>query len=254
MIAPPTPEQLQQDKSAIDESFDRAFSLIDQITTDTAAIKASEEARKERLDSALSETETAIQELKTASRRRDDDTRRISDEVKALQGLIPKAMKAQEENSDTRLKELNTELKSLKVLISNRMATPAAVPSQQTPHPQQQQQRAAVMNGANMFGSYGTASVNGGIGSGTQSGAQTPNIDGNGANASLLPALNTPVPVAVNHPHNPHSRSAQRQSGIPAWQMAAAKKMNEPEIADKKDMAERRTAADLNGAVNGAAA
>ncbi len=161
--------------------------------------------------------------------------------------MIPKAMKAQEESSDTRLKELNAELKSLKVLISNRMASPAAVSPQQ---PQQQQQKAAVMNGANMFGSYGTASVNGGIGSGTQ----TPTSEANAVNTSMPPAYNTPVPAPVNQNHNPYARSGQRQGGIPAWQMAAAKKLSETDSAEKKDTDKSRTGADLDGAVDSAAA
>ena len=35
MIAPPTAPQLEQDKMAIDESFEKAFSLLDQLAKDT---------------------------------------------------------------------------------------------------------------------------------------------------------------------------------------------------------------------------
>lgn len=62
-----------------------------------------------------------IGDLKTASRRREDEARRISDDVRGLKDLIPRAMELQKESTDGRLKELNMELKSLKTLVSTRM-------------------------------------------------------------------------------------------------------------------------------------
>ncbi|PYI34066.1 hypothetical protein BP00DRAFT_423336 [Aspergillus indologenus CBS 114.80] len=121
LIAPPTPPQLEQDKQDIDEQFSRAFTLIDQLSTDTAALKSAEEERSERLDAALREVETLVSDMKNASRRRDDETRRISDEVKSLKDAIPKAMESAREGNENRLKELSTELKSLKVLLGNRL-------------------------------------------------------------------------------------------------------------------------------------
>src|SRR3954469_2582368 len=73
LIAPPTPPQLEQDKENIDEQFSRAFTLIEQLSTDTAALKSAEEARTERLDSALKDVETLVADLKNSSRRRDDE-------------------------------------------------------------------------------------------------------------------------------------------------------------------------------------
>ncbi len=121
LIAPPTEPQLNEDKRLIDESFEKAFSLLDQLAKDTESLKASEQARTERLDSALTEVESVIGELKTASKRREDESRRITDEVRGLKDLIPRAMEGQKEATDTRLRELNTELKSLKTLMGQRM-------------------------------------------------------------------------------------------------------------------------------------
>lgn len=206
MIAPPTPPQLEQDKASIDESFKRAFDLIEQLSTDTAAIKASEESRKEKLDEALSDMERVVEEMKIASRRRDEDNRRINDEVRSLHQLIPKAMKAQEETTDNRLRELNTELKSLKTLISNRMSG-QGVASTAVP-------RSPAVSGANMFGSQGTASVG----------------------ASDTPAVPEPAKASVETQTQPDStRNASpigrfgQRGGIPAWQMAAKKKEDEKE-------------------------
>ena len=121
MIAPPTPPQLEQDKQAIDESFDRAFALLDQLGKDTEELKAAEQARTERLDTALTEVENVIGDLKSASKRREDEARRINDEVRGLKDLIPKAIESQKEATDNRLRELTTELKSLKTLMGQRI-------------------------------------------------------------------------------------------------------------------------------------
>ncbi|KAB8338725.1 hypothetical protein FH972_021670 [Carpinus fangiana] len=200
---PPTPPQLEQDKASIDESFARAFELIEQVSKDTESIKASEEARKERLDAALQEMETAIQELKQASRRRDDDTRRISDEVRGLQGAIPKAMKTSDENTDLRMRELNTELRSLKTLLSNRM------------------------NGSGSSSTTTTAAgaaATPAVGAPTRAPqAATPSVNGSGANTPTDGA----VPGAASSEKTSSLNRFGSKGGIPAWQMAAAKKSEE---------------------------
>ena len=146
----------------------------------------------------MTELEETMQEMKNSSRRRDDDNRRIVDDVKALQDLIPKAIKAQGENNDNRMKELNAELRSLKTLVSNRMGGVAAMP---TPI-------AATVPGANMFGSQGT------VGTGidmdelktTESSAGSRSSAANSGSKQTFPSY------------------GESRGGIPAWQLAAAKK------------------------------
>jgi peroxin-14 len=208
MIAPPTTPQLEQDKQAIDESFEKAFSLLDQLAKDTETLKASEQSRTERLDTALTEVESVIGELKTASRRREEESRRIADEVRGLKDLIPKAMEGQKENSDARLKELNTELKSLKTLMSQRMNPPIA--SNSSPYgrtagagvPTPTPPSASSVNGA----SSGEAV--------TPKPASVNNTVGTESVASLQGRSASPFNTGA-----PSGRAA-----IPAWQMAAANK------------------------------
>lgn len=206
MIAPPTPPQLEQDKENIDEQFSRAFGLIDQLSTDTAALKAAEDARTERLDAALKDVENLVSDLKTSSRRRDDETRRISDEVKSLKDAIPKALEGAREGNENRLKELGGELKSLKVLLGNRLggggASPAAgrTVGSSTPTPVTTPQPAPEANPA----------------------APTTN----GLQPTVTPAEQEPQPVAAPTPATQNSDSPLsklgRSASIPAWQMAAA--------------------------------
>src|ERR1700761_8917064 len=122
---PPTPERLEQDKKAIDEQFERAFALVEQLAKDTEVLKAAEQERTQRLDAALSELETVMQDLKSSNRRREDEASRVRDDVQGLKDSLPKALDSQRELTDTRLKEVNAELKSLKALIAQRM-NPAA--------------------------------------------------------------------------------------------------------------------------------
>ncbi|KAF2852185.1 hypothetical protein T440DRAFT_420948 [Plenodomus tracheiphilus IPT5] len=243
LIQPPTQPQLEQDKASVDESFKRAFDLLEQLNTDTSALKASEEARTSRLDDALGEVESVLASLKESSKRQGDDNRRIEDDVRGLRDLIPKALDAQKESTDTRLKELSTELKSLKTLIGNRMGSGTARPAS-------------------------TASSYYGAGQ-TQSLASTPNVNGTSSNST--PALqptsiptpseqnnstsnsesqasgstattSTPAPAAEKPAPASYSRLPAGRAAIPAWQMAAAKKNEEA----KKDTSESGTAVDAN--------
>ncbi|PGH30602.1 peroxin-14 [[Emmonsia] crescens] len=208
LIAPPTPPQLQQDKESIDEQFSRAFALLDQLSSDTATLKATEEARTERLDAALREVENVITDLKTSSRRRDEDTRRIGEEVKGLKDSIPKAIDGAKEGNDKRLKELGSELRSLKVLLGNRLssassgvstATTTPRPSSTTPQPSQD------------------AAVN------------RPNGTTPSSQAAPPAPIPTPAPQHVptlaprENSSSPFSQLGKPAS-IPAWQMAAANK------------------------------
>ncbi|CAK7271051.1 peroxisomal membrane protein pex14 [Sporothrix epigloea] len=123
LVAPPTPDRLEQDKKAINDQFERAFALVEQLAKDTEDLKAAEKERTERLDLALSNLESVIIELKSASKRREEDTERLRDDVRGLKDALPKALDTQREVTDGRLREVNTELKSLKTLISQRMVS-----------------------------------------------------------------------------------------------------------------------------------
>lgn len=232
LIQPPTQPQLEQDKAAVDEEFKRAFDLLEQLNTDTAALKASEEARTARLDDALGEVESVLASLKESSKRQGDDNRRIEDDVRGLRALIPKALESHKDATDNRLKELSTELKSLKTLMANRMGSGPATPRPQT-----------------------TAAY---YGVGQQSAPQTPIANGTSAVSTPTPQPpSTPAPAeqtngtaaadsqansTVTPAGSYSSRMPTGRAAIPAWQMAAAKK-NEK---SKKDTSESGTAVEAS--------
>lgn len=253
LVAPPTQPQLEQDKASIDESFKRAFDLLDQLNTDTAALKASEEARTTRLDSALGEMESVLSSLKESSKRQGDDNRRIEDDVRGLRDLIPKALDAQKENTDIRLKELSTELKSLKTLVGNRMGTGAPrVPS--TPQGfyglnQAQNQSTGNVNGAPVTSTPAPQATTPAAPAATSS-EQTNGSDASSSvNNTTATTSSVSAPVTEKAASLPYGRMANGRAAIPAWQMAAAKKSEEAAAAAssaKKDTSESGTAVDAS--------
>lgn len=124
LIAPPTPERLEADKKSIDDQFEKAFALVEQLAKDTETLKAAEQQRTEKLDATLADLETVISDLRSANKRRASEAQRVRDDVVDLKNSIPKALDAQKNLADTRLQEVNAELKSLKTIISQRMQQP----------------------------------------------------------------------------------------------------------------------------------
>lgn len=121
MISPPTPPQLESDKASIDDSFSRAFALLDQLAADTAALKSSEAERTEKLDSTLQDVESVISDLKVANTRREAESRILADQVRGLKDLVPKALEGWKASGDGKLEDLGAELRSLKKLVANRV-------------------------------------------------------------------------------------------------------------------------------------
>ncbi|ORY17757.1 peroxisomal membrane anchor protein conserved region-domain-containing protein [Clohesyomyces aquaticus] len=246
LISPPTPPQLEQDKASIDESFKRAFDLLDQLNTDTAALKASEEARTSRLDNALGEMESVLASLKESSRRQGDDNRRIEDDVRGLRDLIPKALDAQKEASDARLKELSTELKSLKTLVGNRMGAgtarpPAATTSYYGGPGQTATSIPPVVNPVAQPSPVATPSEQTNVPSGTDS-------------AAVSSTATTTAATERSQTSSPYGRMPNGRAAIPAWQMAANKKNEEAKKKEeeaaaasaKKDTSESGTVVDAS--------
>ncbi|KAK2613001.1 peroxisomal membrane protein pex14 [Conoideocrella luteorostrata] len=206
LIAPPTPERLEQDKKSIEEQFDRAFALVEQLAKDTEALKDAEQQRTEKLDSTIAELETVMSDLKSANRRREDDAQRIHDEVQALKDAIPKAMDNQKSLTDNRLSEINTELTSLKTLVSQRMA-PSSSPSTNSNYARQ------------------TGSI---VATGRSSTptAPVPTVE-SVPESSVTPSPSAEPPKNLvqstfNRPPTFPSGSTSTKASIPAWQMAAA--------------------------------
>ncbi|KAG5975329.1 hypothetical protein E4U56_003861 [Claviceps arundinis] len=203
LIAPPTPERLEQDKKSIEEQFDKAFALVEQLVKDTEVLKEAEQQRTEKLDTAIEELNSVMADLKTANRRREDDVQRIRDEVQGLQLAIPKAMDNQKSLTDSRLSEINTELTSLKTLYSQRLATGSSSGTTSSYSRQP---------GSNIASNRSTTPTAPTV----ESPADSPNT----------PSISTEPPKNIaqgtaNRPSTISSGGSATKASIPAWQMAA---------------------------------
>lgn len=152
-----------------------------------------------------------VGDLKSASRRRDDETRRINDEVKTLKDAIPKALQGAREGNEQRLKELGTELKSLKVLLGNRIGGGAG--------------------GASSPVAGRTVGTNLPVAS-PRPAEEQPTTPPPATNGATAPATSVPEPQQPQQPPAAKSPSPLSQLGrsasIPAWQMAAANRSSKP--------------------------
>jgi len=210
LIAPPTPPQLEQDKQSIDEQFSRAFALIDQLATDTAGLKTAEEERTERLDAVLREVENVVSELKTSTRRRDEDARRIGEEVKNLKESIPKALEGTKEGNEARLKELGNELRSLKVLLGNRLNAGLGSTSASSG-------RTAPIVSSHSPQSSEETSIAG------NAGAPSISNQSNSVSSSTATPPTSTVPPSSSDSSSGSFSQTKRSASIPAWQLAANK-------------------------------
>ena len=211
LISPPTPPQLEADKAAIDASFNRAFALIDQLITDTAALKASETERTEKLDSTLKDVDSVIEDLKAANSRREAESRIIADQVQGLKELVPKALEGWKASEDKKLEDLSFEVQSLKKLLENKVGRSggASTPTGRGYPP-------PMMNGNDKSRDNvsGIPSIN--------NGAATANLEP--TSSSTVPAPGVTVPKRDGStPSNAAGRGDSRAK-IPAWQMAASGK------------------------------
>lgn len=221
LIAPPTPPQLEQDKAAIDEQFNKAFALLDTLSEDTAKLKDAEEERTKRLDSAIADIETIVADLKSANQRREDDSRRMESEIKTMRDSLPRAIDSVKEGSERQLKELSNELSSLKALMQNRASVPSASsfniprapkpdlttlpysPSARTPNVQTPTNEGGPGSSSNITGSQGASTV------------PSFSMPGGSGPSNTAPAAK---PASTNLGYGAGKVS------IPAWQLAAQNK------------------------------
>ncbi|GAB7362032.1 hypothetical protein MBLNU230_g2066t1 [Neophaeotheca triangularis] len=226
LIAPPTPPQLEQDKASVDESFDKAFALLDQLATDTQELKDSEKSRTERLDKALGEVESVIGITREANENREADSRRMARELGDIREQIPKALEKEREGTDERLRDLATEMKSLKTLVGNRMsagpapqqrATPSYLSQQPTTYTPSSGTATAASAPTPAPAPESTPMTNGTNGVGATNGT---------TEESEKPAATTGLPDRSSSA-SPYNKILGNKAAIPAWQLQAKKKAEE---------------------------
>lgn len=131
MIMPPTPPALESDKLALEAEFARAQTLLDQLVADTEALKASETERAQKVDDALKEVDEVVKAVKDQVQQREDEMKLVKSQIENIKNDLPKALEKHGDVQKFSLNELQTELKSLKHLVSMRIKAtePVSAPS-----------------------------------------------------------------------------------------------------------------------------
>ncbi|TIC18196.1 hypothetical protein E3Q13_02092 [Wallemia mellicola] len=154
-LQPPTSTQYESDLEALNSKFDQAESTINELRTDTAAIKDSLVGQQEKVNETVVEIEraielTTIQSIKSNEKRSRTEIDGVVREIADIKAQIPKLVKSQQQSQSNTLSDLQSELKSLKSLISSRQNTGATSPSSsiQIGKPQIPAWQLATANGA----------------------------------------------------------------------------------------------------------
>ena len=211
LISPPTPPQLEADKASIDASFNRAFALIERLTTDTTKLQISETERTEKLDSSFEGIDSIVEDLKAANLRREAESKVIADQVQGLKELVPKALQGWKASGDAKMEELSLEVQSLKRLLENKVGRSGGSSA-----PAGRGHALPAANGNEK------SSDNFSMLSAASNGTTSANKESPGAPSTPAPGITSPKQDS-QAPSNNLERG-DRRAAIPAWQMAAAKK------------------------------
>ena len=182
-------------------------------------MKSAEEERTQKLDSTLADIDSVVAELKDANKRREIEERSIKDQLHGIKDIVPKAIEGWKGVNDARLEELGAEVRSLKMLLQNRIGGGA--------------RNAQPYSGR---ASPGPGSSGDGKDPAGANGLNTPKADSGNSTAQEIrdeevasaspgerPSTSAPAP-GVTEPKKDFTNRYSRAGGasIPAWQMAGA--------------------------------
>ncbi|AOW05173.1 YALI0E09405p [Yarrowia lipolytica CLIB122] len=122
LILPPTPPSLEADKEALEAEFARVQGLLDQVQQDTEEVKNSQVEVAKRVTDALKGVEETIDQLKSQTKKRDDEMKLVTAEVERIRDRLPKNIDKLKDSQEQGLADIQSELKSLKQLLSTRTA------------------------------------------------------------------------------------------------------------------------------------
>lgn len=142
----------------------------------------------------------------------------MRDDVQSLKDAIPKALNAQKDLTDSRLREVNTELKSLKTLISQRV----------NPGPSSAVGSAAGGGGGYLRPSGGsttpTTAATSSAATGNENGEAEEKTTTTTTTTTTADSVPRDVPSYVPSTSRSPVNGTSTKASIPAWQMAMANK------------------------------
>ena len=89
-LKPPTTSSFQQTSTSLEEQYDKAQSLLDELKTSTKTLQDSLESDREKINSVVEEVEGAVRSVKDNEERWRDEMREVRSEVESVRDLVPK--------------------------------------------------------------------------------------------------------------------------------------------------------------------
>ncbi|KXN89966.1 Peroxisomal membrane protein pex14 [Leucoagaricus sp. SymC.cos] len=135
-LQPPTSSAYEEDRDALSAQFDAAESLLKEIQSETAAVRAAVEEQKTKIDRTTEDVEAVVSEMRQGESRTRDEMREIREEVNNVREMLPKMIERNKEHHAQSLSELQQEVKSLKALLLNRptgISSPSPLPPMTRP-------------------------------------------------------------------------------------------------------------------------
>ncbi|KAK9240760.1 peroxisomal membrane anchor protein conserved region-domain-containing protein [Lipomyces kononenkoae] len=129
LILPPTPAALEADKEAVSAEFARAEQLLQQLQSETEALKEAEKRRVESVDEAVEELHKVIEEANAQLESREREMRQLQAEIENVRNELPKYLDRTAEAHKQDLFDIQAEVRSLKQILTNRLRSPVNPPA-----------------------------------------------------------------------------------------------------------------------------
>lgn len=230
LILPPTPPSLEADKEALEAEFARVQGLLDQVQQDTEEVKTSQIEVAKRVENALKGVEETIDQLKSQTKKRDDEMKLVTAEVERIRDRLPKNIDKLKDSQEQGLADIQSELKSLKQLLSTRTAASSGPKLPPIPPPSSYLTRKASPAVPAVPAVEHSVSSSSTVPADKEDFIPTPG--GAVPSTSSVPnsaVSSAPSPIQEPEPFVPEPKKPAAKAGIPAWQLAALEKEKEKE-------------------------
>ncbi|RKP23130.1 hypothetical protein SYNPS1DRAFT_24889 [Syncephalis pseudoplumigaleata] len=125
----PKQSELEEDKRRFEEAFDRAKDALDDMVKKTQDTHEQMEQRAASVEQLVNETNDVLKKLGEREEEREKELNRVREELDRIHSALPKILEQSKESHSTVLSDLQSEIKSLKGLLANRVRVPSAVPA-----------------------------------------------------------------------------------------------------------------------------
>ncbi|CAG8499454.1 2708_t:CDS:2 [Acaulospora colombiana] len=123
LLRTPTADELERDKQFLSDQFTITSETLDIVKADTKVARKNIDEQSSRIKETLETLDSLLKDMKVQEGKRDNDLKNLKEDVDAIRNLIPKLIERSKESQAQSLTELQSELKSLKSLLTNRRSS-----------------------------------------------------------------------------------------------------------------------------------